>query len=211
MPTEKELHAFHARQNAVMKAKLPKDLERQALAAITQEFLGVVEKGMPANRSWQAATMRTKRQADYVKPNSKAELARSASDAVLREAGNPVPLYKLTDAIEARGVHLGGTHPSRRLSAILGASPKFISTREGWTTADAAKAPQKESDKKPKIVGAAGTTYIDLAIRALTAAKRPLATPEIIAFMRQYRPLPDPLDRKTIVNITSAFSHDERM
>jgi hypothetical protein len=207
MPTDKELRTFHSRLLTVVKLKLPKDLEDQAIAAITEKFLGGVQKGKPANRSWQAATVRVKKPINF-RHNSKAERARDAAEAAIKETGQAVPLYKLTEAIEARGVHLGGTHPSRRLSAILGASSKFASTREGWKLADAAAEPKQK--RPPKIVGASGTTYIDLAIRALTIEQHPIGTGEIIAFLRQFRPLPDPLDRKTILSITSALSHDDR-
>jgi hypothetical protein len=60
------------------------------------------------------------------------------------------------------------------------------------------------------LVGAAGTTYPDLAARALTEAGHPLATPEIIAFIARHRPFRHQ-GRKAVVNVTSSLSHDDRL
>ena len=54
-------------------------------------------------------------------------------------------------------------------------------------------------------------SYPDLAVRALTTNNRPMPTGELIGYIRQYRSLPKTDERRTRVNISSSFSHDERL
>jgi hypothetical protein len=202
MTTREQLLAIHARQLAVLDAKLPENLERQALKAISDDLLGSTGVPLPANR------------ARPNRPMSWSAHARDAAEAVIRELKRPVPLSELYQAIEARGIPLGGKYPSRRLSAILGDAHTLISTERGWWIADErqqAEKAQAQTTGPRKRVGVAGTKYSDLAVRALEEAGQPLRTHDIIQFMRQHRPLPAEIDRRTVVNITSAFSHDQRL
>jgi hypothetical protein len=200
MTTREQLLAIHARQLAVLDAKLPEDLERRALRAISDELLGSTVP-MPATRPTS-------------RPVSWSAHARAAAEAVIRELNRPVPLAELYEAIEARGVPLGGKFPSRQLSSILSQARTLISTEHGWWIADEKQQAEKAEaqTKAPrKRMGVVGATYSDLAVRALEEAGHPLRTHDIIQFMRQHRRLPGEIDRRTKVNITSAFSHDQRL
>lgn len=56
-----------------------------------------------------------------------------AAREVLDEAGRPVALKDLLSAIQAKGVHIGGSEPRSNLSARLGQSPYFVSIPNvGW-------------------------------------------------------------------------------
>jgi hypothetical protein len=143
-----------------------------------------------------------------------AERARIEAEAVIRELNRPVPLAELYEKIAAKGVRFNGKKPAARLSAILGAVPHLVTTNQGWWIADAIPQAQRAELhilRQRRTVGVPGTTYPALALRALTEAGRPLASAEMIEFIRQHRELPEPTERSTIVNITSAFSHEKNL
>jgi hypothetical protein len=54
-------------------------------------------------------------------------------------------------------------------------------------------------------------SYPDLGVRALTESGHPMPTVSLIDFIRQHRKLPKTDARRVQVNISSSFSHDERM
>ncbi|HXW23419.1 MAG TPA: hypothetical protein VEK73_01640 [Xanthobacteraceae bacterium] len=53
-------------------------------------------------------------------------------------------------------------------------------------------------------------SYVELGLQALGERGRPIPTPDMIEYIRVRRELPADLERAKI-NISSAFSHDERM
>jgi hypothetical protein len=201
MSTRADLLAAHKAMATVLDAKFAKNPEWTAFRLIDKALLNLIEIEIPKGRG------------SLPDPESATARATVAAEAVIRELNRPVPLAELYEKIAARGVVLGGKHPNRRLSAILGDRGTLISTPQGWWIADAEQRAQKEQQQQrqpARRAGMAGTTYPDLAVRALNEANKPLATFDLIQFIREHRTLPDN-GRKTVVNITSAFSHDDRL
>lgn len=212
MSTKADLISAHKAMSAVLDAKFGKVQEWQAFRAIDKALIALIDGGMSAaNHPVVHSRKATRRPA--TRPQSASAQARAAADAVIRELGRPVPLSELYEKVAARGVTLGGKFPNRRLSAILGDTGTLISTDRGWWIADAeqeAEKNQKQSGPPARWATISGSSYPDLAVRALTEAGAPLATPEMIEFIAKHRTLRDNT-RKTVVNITSSFSHDERL
>jgi len=217
MPTAKQLDDFHARQRAVLDARLPKEVEREALIAINNDYLALLGfspsgANQPSQPPVITHTARKGRRKNYESAHGNAPLAAKAAEAIVRERGRPVPLAELYHLVKARGVHLGGKHPSRQLCSILGKQSSLVSTDQGWCAMeDIRKLNAHLPWQARRSTSAPGNSYSDLALQAITEAKTPLSTPEIIAFVRQHRELPENLERRTIVSITSSFSHDERL
>jgi hypothetical protein len=216
MSTKADLLSAHKAMISVLDAKFAKVQEWQAFRSIDKALINLIEEGTAVpNQTTHGSRRGQVVQRDTLRPNSRAARARVRAKALLLELKRPIPLQELYEAIAARGVPLGGKHPSRRLSAILGGDGDFVSTPRGWWLSDRPM-PPAEPAKEPSApsTGAAvvngGTTYPDLAVLALAQYGYPLATPDMISFIGERRILKD-LSRKTIVNITSSFSHDKRL
>jgi hypothetical protein len=54
-------------------------------------------------------------------------------------------------------------------------------------------------------------SYPDLGVRALTECGHPMPTTSLIEFIREHRKLPKTGARRVQVNVSSSFSHDERL
>jgi hypothetical protein len=69
-----------------------------------------------------------------VKSKSKSVFGRvkSEGEAIIRQAGKPVPLGEIYDELEMRGIRLTGNKPRNLLSAYLGHNPNLRSTPQGW-------------------------------------------------------------------------------
>lgn len=83
----------------------------------------------------------------------------------------------------------------------------------------AGAANQQQPHSQPNGSGAARATrrppdappsYVELGLRALNTAGVPLTTPNMISFISQHREVPDDPE-KAKINISSAFSHDDRL
>jgi hypothetical protein len=216
MSTKADLLSAHKAMTAVLDAKFAKVQEWQAFRSIDKALINLIEEaGTTPNQTTHGSRRGQVVQRDSLRPNSRAARARVQAKAHLLALKRPVPLQELYDAVAERGVPLGGKHPSRRLSAILGADSDFVSTPQGWRLAEFPPAPAAPLRKLPMPRTAlrdaqfAGT-YPDLAVAALNQHGYPIATPELMQVIGKYRPLRDD-SRKTIVNITSSFSHDKRL
>jgi hypothetical protein len=213
MSTKADLISAHKAMSAVLDAKFAKVQEWQAFRAIDKALIALIDSGFtPANQFVQKPVRQQGRRS-AVRALSPTTQARNMAELVIREVGRPVPLSELYEKIAARGVTLGGKFPNRRLSAILGDTGTLVSTEQGWWIADTkqqAEKEQRQSEAPTRWGTVSGASYPDLAIRALVEAGVPLATPAIIDFIAKHRTLRDS-GRKTVVNITSSFSHDERL
>jgi hypothetical protein len=54
-------------------------------------------------------------------------------------------------------------------------------------------------------------SYVELGVMALEKAGKPLPTAQMIEFIAQHRKLPETDKRRMVVNISSSFSHNERI
>jgi hypothetical protein len=107
------------------------DIER--LTGVASKYgLALVATAYPTAAPLSVAPARKRRGGSLPDPNSVTARAMAESEAVIRELCRPVPLTELWGRVEARGVQLGGRHPSWQLSSILGHSPTLISTKRGW-------------------------------------------------------------------------------
>jgi hypothetical protein len=216
MSVKANLLLAHKAMLAVLDAKFAKVQEWQAFRNIDKALIGLIEEGGAVpNQTTHGSRRRQVVQRDSLRPNSRAARARVQAKAVLLQLKRPVPLQELYDAVAARGVPLGGKHPSRRLSAILGGDNDFVSTPQGWWLSEMQVPPAAAA--KPASRAPAETqslqflsTYPDLAVAALNQYGHPLPTPDMIQFIGQRRTLKDD-SRRTVVNITSSFSHDKRL
>jgi hypothetical protein len=113
------------------------------------------------------------------------ELAKSRSDLieVLNEKFKNLPEWRAFRAID---------NALAAFDAIATAATTSLSEAVGSATA------------------ALGKSYAELALHALTERGRPVTTPEMVEFIGKRRELPEDVERAKI-NISSAFSHDERL
>lgn len=65
---------------------------------------------------------------------SKKDIIGDAAEELIREAGTPIPLSELYEAIERRGIEIGTSNPKQYLSTTLNRDDRFISLEgKGWS------------------------------------------------------------------------------
>jgi hypothetical protein len=103
------------------------------------------------------------------------------------------------------------------LAALLDAKLKNVPEWRAYRAVEAALnafITGDDHDESPRRIRARSSesveSYADLALKALDQAGKPLATPEVVAFVGRHRPLPnDP--EKAKLNIGSGLSRDPRL